>query len=1026
MKNNTTTFTLRHSVDLSILLRFVKPTRKSFLITHQTLQRLGIKANASARAYNNQRTSKTGAISYSYSHALKGIRINAPLRDAYRVSGDTVQTHNSTHPVESSAPNANQHANSTKPNGPYPSNTPSPATTSNPASPPPCVDASSLPHNTASKGYSKPSYTHGIAAFKARGKPTTPRSFTDHAHADKFVFLASGVEPDNKDRPSAKAWRQNCKRRYQISDNGHLQYKRNGNRPTSVPAQLRNAISEWRTIPFADEEWDIVANEHAKNHKCTNTLERTVSLHYAVPNLRDIALEVRKRCTECEKFAPPHKVGPTWILTKRKGQIVMFDLSKLSITLEDGTVLQMLLVIDHFTKYKMGKIVLSKDHGPICDYMYQLMRKEGTPERWHADNGSEFKNKWMDKVRQRLSVNDSDDVLLPYSHSLPRNPQCQGLVERANRTVKSKLVKSYHDWKKAHPGVPVTLEVMEELYQGVLDEENITEIKLYQCTPHLLQRGKPPLTSSAHTFCPILLNNLFERCAQAQVKRAFKNKADYVDRDIFEAYKPGRVVRVASTSQMLNKKEAPFGMRWPWLATIERRTKHTDHCYHLKWIHPGPTTYDKPGNIAKRAFHATQLKPGTDAEQLEFGYEDDEEESQSDTDASGKSLSDHDEAGNSDDATNEECASERSNDDENESPADTASHNEQDSTDDSDVDYEVEAVLCTRRRNGVQEFYVKWKGYTQPTWETGKNMDNCKDVLEKFTSSQDTPAEVCQQCRAAPKNNEYELKRCDQCDLYVCLSHVNEDCCWREKDWYGETTCGACLEQDNRDKDEESDGDSPNDMQDEVMDIPLAPAPTPLPPTDEDVPISARRRKKQKNLHRRCKKKVVTLQAGDYVGAWLPMAQMRLHQTYVKGRICEVQVDCTGSTMYVVDNTDCVHFAYDGMMVQVDIYDDNGKIIGSIDTLNEENLKESIIHGGKGRITRRMQRAYVRRSNEAKANLRTPAGSTGLHVLVESDDPEPSEDTQSDVTSEDERFKSTRYVRDICCIESLHHMFTSH
>ena len=302
----------------------------------------------------------------------------------------------------------------------------------------------------------------------------------------------------------------------------------------------------------------------------------------------------------------------------------MFDLSVLSITLEDGTKLFMLLVVDHFTKYKWGTLLRSKDHDAICEYLYALMRKEGTPERWHADNGSEFKNKWMDIVRARLSLNDDADVLLPYSHSLPRNPQVQGLVERGNRTVKTKLVKSYNDWKSANPSVSITLDIMERMLQEVLDEENVTEVKLYQCTPHMLQRGKAPLTSNAHKLCPILLARLFELCAQAQVRRAYKNKADYEDRDIFEEYKPGRVVRVASTTQKMEKKEAPFGMRWPWLATITRRSKHSDHLYRLTWINQGPSTYDKPGKLAKRAFHATQLKPGTDEEQDKFGYEPDE------------------------------------------------------------------------------------------------------------------------------------------------------------------------------------------------------------------------------------------------------------------------------------------------------------------------------------------------------------------------------------------------------------------
>lgn len=118
----------------------------------------------------------------------------------------------------------------------------------------------------------------------------------------------------------------------------------------------------------------------------------------------------------------------------------MFDLSTLSISLSDGSLVHLLLVKDHFTKYNWGTLVQSKEHDDVCAYLLDLFRREGTPERWHADNGSEFKNKYVDSVRDQLSQNNESLQLLPYTHSLPRNPACQGLVERGNRTVKSKLI----------------------------------------------------------------------------------------------------------------------------------------------------------------------------------------------------------------------------------------------------------------------------------------------------------------------------------------------------------------------------------------------------------------------------------------------------------------------------------------------------------------------------------------------------------------------------------------------------------
>ena len=600
--------TLLLSTDLTVQLRCAKPGRRAFLLTPQLLRQLGIEANERARAYNYEKHGSYGPVSFTFSQDKGGIRLTYPVRDTYRVSGDKVVAPAPTPEVPGQE--SEQRYNSPSPPAP-------------PANPAPSKDVQPPLDSGLSKD-TKDSHPHGEAAFAARGQKQSPRAFSLHEHGEKFNFLHSGIEPTRykHDRGLAKSFRQNCRRRYRISSDGHLQYKRATTSASSLTAQLAAALCEYRTIPFADEEWDIVASAHQRNHKCINALERMVNQQYAVHELRDIALEVRKRCVECEKFAPPHKVGPTWILTSRPGQIIMFDLSTLKITLEDGTALHMLLVVDHFTKYRWATLFTTKDHGPICDYMFDLMRKEGTPERWHADNGTEFKNKFMDRVRARLSLND--EQLLPYSHSLPRNPMCQGLVERANRTVKTKLVKAFNDWRRENPAseADVTLAVVDALLQDVINEDNITVLKLYQCTPHFLQRGKAPYTSSGHKLCPILTARIFAACAKAQVKQAYKNASDYESRNIFEEYTPGRVVRIASTTQKMEKKEAPFGMRWPWLATITRRTTHGDHLYRVTWIEQGPTTYDKPGKEAKRAFHATQIKPGTDAEQDEHGYDD--------------------------------------------------------------------------------------------------------------------------------------------------------------------------------------------------------------------------------------------------------------------------------------------------------------------------------------------------------------------------------------------------------------------
>jgi hypothetical protein len=51
-------------------------------------------------------------------------------------------------------------------------------------------------------------------------------------------------------------------------------------------------------------------------------------------------------------------------------------------------------------------------------------------------------------------------------------------------------------------------------------------------------------------------------------------------------------------------------------------------------------------------------------------------------------------------------------------------------------EYEVEAVLADRVRQGIKEFLIRWKGYPpeNDTWEPQENLQNAKDALRRYMS----------------------------------------------------------------------------------------------------------------------------------------------------------------------------------------------------------------------------------------------------------------------------------------------------
>lgn len=46
--------------------------------------------------------------------------------------------------------------------------------------------------------------------------------------------------------------------------------------------------------------------------------------------------------------------------------------------------------------------------------------------------------------------------------------------------------------------------------------------------------------------------------------------------------------------------------------------------------------------------------------------------------------------------------------------------------------YEVEDILSKRLKEGRVEYYIKWKGFRQKTWEPIAHLHNVADMIYKF------------------------------------------------------------------------------------------------------------------------------------------------------------------------------------------------------------------------------------------------------------------------------------------------------
>lgn len=54
------------------------------------------------------------------------------------------------------------------------------------------------------------------------------------------------------------------------------------------------------------------------------------------------------------------------------------------------------------------------------------------------------------------------------------------------------------------------------------------------------------------------------------------------------------------------------------------------------------------------------------------------------------------------------------------------------------MEFDVEDVLGRRVLNGVEQFRVRWKGFTKAddTWESREHLCNCKGLVDRFLKKQ--------------------------------------------------------------------------------------------------------------------------------------------------------------------------------------------------------------------------------------------------------------------------------------------------
>ena len=224
--------------------------------------------------------------------------------------------------------------------------------------------------------------------------PTDVHLITGWAEKDKerYTFLVHGTVSFKGSKKQIKNFKQKTKKRYKVED-GQLWMKAQQERDyKNIGRQFMARMYRWRRVIQTRTEMDeIIVERHLRGHDRRDRLVGALQAHFKFPHMVEVVENVLGACSVCKEFEPDVKRSVQAIVTKRAGEIFMFDLFKMPFATPDGYE-YVFMAVDHFTKYCWATSLKTKDPGPIVDYLCSLFATEPMPERWHCDNGGEFVN----------------------------------------------------------------------------------------------------------------------------------------------------------------------------------------------------------------------------------------------------------------------------------------------------------------------------------------------------------------------------------------------------------------------------------------------------------------------------------------------------------------------------------------------------------------------------------------------------------------------------------------------------------
>ena len=137
-------------------------------------------------------------------------------------------------------------------------------------------------------------------------------------------------------------------------------------------------------------------------------------------------------CLSCQQVKDPRKLRfPLQSIESSEfNEVVQIDHQKICMT--DSGYNQVLVMIDHFTKYAEAVPCIIASAEETCDHLINTwIARHRCPMAFQSDNGTAFVGELTKELMRRSQV--------AQANSMTYHPQTNGLVERQNRTLVSML-----------------------------------------------------------------------------------------------------------------------------------------------------------------------------------------------------------------------------------------------------------------------------------------------------------------------------------------------------------------------------------------------------------------------------------------------------------------------------------------------------------------------------------------------------------------------------------------------------------